>query len=489
MLFVLLPAIANADDRPNIVFLMTDDQSTYSMGCYGNEDVKTPNLDRLAKAGIVFDRHYATTAICMASRATVMTGMYEYKTGCNFNHRSMLQATWKKSYPMLLRDAGYTTAFAGKFGFETKANPDDKQNLPLPSDDFDRWGGGPGQTSYQTKKNKSMSAYAREFPHSTLSYGAFGRDFIRESAESKKPFCLSISFKAPHKPATPDKRFNNVYAGKKFRKPDNFGREAGEHFSDQSKTDRQYERFYSWHYADKYDEVMAKYHQQIHGVDAAVGMIVAELESAGVVDNTVIIYTSDNGFFCGSHGYGSKVLPYEESSRVPLIIFDPRSESSYKGTRCESLTGLIDIAPTVLDIAGVDVPEHVDGKSLLDLYANPSTTIHDDIVLINVWGKRSTHGLTVVTQDTKYIYWAYAGDGMSPNEELYDLHSDAGEMTDLSSRSASEPTLRAMRQKYDDHVARWNRDAVPHNGYQPYGEIFDRNIDWQHKADLYPERR
>ncbi len=487
-LFILFACLAfgYADERPNIVFLMTDDQATYSMGCYGNEDVQTPNLDRLARAGIVFDRHYATTAICMASRVTVMTGMYEYKTGCNFTHGSLLQEKWKKSYPILLRDAGYATAFAGKFGFELKANPDDKRNLPLPTKDFDRWGGGSGQTFYQTKKNKSMAAYAREFPHSTLSYGAFGRDFILDSASSKKPFCLSISFKAPHKPATPDPRFDKVYSGKKFRKPLNFGREAGEHFAEQSKTDRQYKRFYSWNYADEYDQVMASYHQQIHGVDAAVGMIVEAIENAGVADNTVIIFTSDNGFLCGSHGYGSKVLPYEESSRVPLIVFDPRHENSNKSLRCESLTALIDIAPSILDFAGINVPENADGKSLMHLYFNPSATIHEDIALINVWGQPATHSLTVVTQDTKYIYWAYGADGMTVTEELYDLHHDPGEMTNIASRSGSEPSLNAMRKKYDEHIARWNADSVRFNNYQQYGTIFDRNIDWNQKADLYP---
>ena len=136
--------------KPNIVYLMSDDQSTYSMGCYGNPDVKTPNLDRLAADGMAFDNHYDTTAICMASRATVMTGMYEYKHGCNFQHGDMMSATWKKSYPVLLRKAGYMTAFAGKFGFDLRDKPGGKR-LPLPAEDFDRWGGGPGQTSYVTK--------------------------------------------------------------------------------------------------------------------------------------------------------------------------------------------------------------------------------------------------------------------------------------------------------------------------------------------------
>ena len=108
-----------ADDdpaKPNIVFLFADDQSTYSVGCYGNKDVQTPNMDQLARDGVAFDKHYNTTAICMASRANVFTGMYEYKTGCNFQHGNMHADVWSKSYPVLLREAGYLTAFAGKFG-------------------------------------------------------------------------------------------------------------------------------------------------------------------------------------------------------------------------------------------------------------------------------------------------------------------------------------------------------------------------------------
>ena len=141
--------------------------------------------------------------------------------------------------------------------------------------------------------------------------------------------------------------------GKPSRSPSNYGREHGEHFSKQSKQGRQYVRFEEWGYHDKYDEVMATYHQQIYAIDVAVGMIREALEEQGVADNTVIIYTSDNGFFCGSHGYGSKVLPYEEASRVPLIIYDPRHPNSGKQLRCDALTGNIDFAPTILKLAGL----------------------------------------------------------------------------------------------------------------------------------------
>ena len=115
-----------------------------------------------------------------------------------------------------------------------------------------------------------------------------------------------------------------MYADKTFIKPKNYGREFGLHFSEQSRQGRQYERFTGWKYDSEYDAVMARYHQQVYGIDVAVGMIRDALKKYGVEQNTVVIYTSDNGFLCGSHGYGSKVLPYEESSRVPLIIYDPR---------------------------------------------------------------------------------------------------------------------------------------------------------------------
>ncbi|MFC7338704.1 sulfatase [Haloferula chungangensis] len=483
----LLSAGFAAAGKPNIIFLMSDDQSTYTMGCYGNADVKTPHLDRLGAEGMIFDNHYVTTAICMASRATAMTGMYEYKTGCNFDHGHMLKKTWEKSYPMLLREAGYLTAFAGKFGFDLIDEPGG-QKLPLPAEDFDKWGGGPGQTFYETRKNKSMAAYAKEYPHSTLSYGAFGRDFICEAAKSEKPFCLSISFKAPHKPATPDKKFNEVYKGKTFKKPENYGREKGVHFSKQSKQDRQYDRFESWNYSDRYDEVMATYHQQIHAIDVAVGMIRDALKEQKLADNTVIIYTSDNGFFCGSHGYGSKVLPYEEASRVPLIIFDPRNPNSGRKLRTDALTANIDFAPSMLKLAGLPVPENMDGRDLMKIYDDPKASIHDSIALINVWGKAPTHAMAVVTKDRKYIHWGYAAPGFEVTEELYFLGKDPLELTNQAINPESAPAMEQMRKIYDTHLSRWKKDAVPYHNYQPYGTVFDRTVAWEERAAQLPKR-
>ena len=474
-----------AADKPNVIFLLTDDQSSYSLGCYGNKDVKTPHVDGLSEAGMTFDHHYDTTAICMASRVNVMTGLYEYRHACNFDRGPLMEEHWRKSYPVLLREAGYLTAFAGKFGFLVKGAGKDKPRLPAEA--FHKWGGGPGQTNYATAKNPSMAAYAREYPHSSRSYGAFGRDFVLEATKSGKPFCLSISFKAPHKPDHPDPLFNQVYAGKTFKKPANYGREYGGHFSLQSRQGRQYERFASWGYRDRYDEVMAVYHQMVHGVDAAVGMIRRAVKEAGAADDTVFIFTSDNGFFCGSHGYGSKVLPYEEASKVPLILFDPRHPNSGKKLRSDSLTANLDLAPTILELAGLQAPEGMDGVSLLPLLDDPEATVRETAALINVWGPKKVHSLAVVTKDHKYVYWPYEdGKTFKPTEELYHLAEDPHELENVVE---SDPrALHDLRATYDRAVSAWRRDAAPYHGYAEYGDVFDRSVPWLHPASTKPEK-
>ena len=459
--------------RPNIVFLMADDQCTYSMGCYGTPGAKTPNLDQLARDGIVFDNHYDTTAICMASRANVMTGMFEYKTGCNFDTGPLLRENWNRSYPILLRKAGYKTAFAGKFGFVVAERP--KGKGVLPETDFDRWGGGPGQTSYVTRQNKSMAEYADDYPHSTLSYGAFGRDFIQDAAEGDQPFCLSISFKAPHRPVSPDPKFDDIYRDQQFTKPANYGREHGEHFSLQSRQGRQYVRFHEWKYSTNYDEVMAKYYQQIYAIDVAVGMIRDALAESNVLSNTVLIYTSDNGFFCGSHGYGSKVLPYEEASRVPLIVYDGRRPTPNDNQRRDALTGNVDFAPTILDLAGLDIPPNMDGRSLLPLLEDPNASTHDSLPLINLWGPKKVHSLAVVTKNWKYIYWPYDQGEFEPTEELYDTGNDPLELTNLVGQRSSIKNLGRMRDLYDTTVANWRKEAVDYHGYRDFGAVFERS--------------
>lgn len=150
ILFVASVTNAKEAKRPNIIFLFTDDQNTYSLGCYGNNDVVTPNIDSLARDGITFDRHYTVTAICMASRATVMTGLYEYRHGCNFGHGPLHQNLWEQSYPVIMREHGYLTAIAGKIGFEVLPNGAEKAILPQE----DLIGGEPDRGRHRIEQNR-----------------------------------------------------------------------------------------------------------------------------------------------------------------------------------------------------------------------------------------------------------------------------------------------------------------------------------------------
>ncbi|QGJ69341.1 Mucin-desulfating sulfatase [Planctomycetales bacterium 10988] len=453
----------NQDDRPNIIVIFTDDQSFHSLGVTGNSQIKSPNFDRLAADGVLFEKHYNSTAICMASRASLMTGLYEYKTGCNFGHGPMREATFQKSYPVLLRKAGYRTGFAGKFGFAVSDDPTASEHTydHLPLKEFDSWAGGVGQTNYKTARNLYLKQYADRYPHSTRAYGAYAQDFIKESASDKQPFCLTLFFKAPHRPFTPDPYFDEIYKGVTFEKAENYGRENAQHLAKQSRLGRQYLSFFeSFGYSEEksYQETLRRYHQLIYGVDYALGMIREELKTQGLEENTIILCTSDNGYFSGSHGFGGKVLPYEEGSKVPLIIYDPRQKST-SPQRSSAITGTVDIAPTVLSYAGLDIPQVMDGKSLIPVVNQTAAKVRKHLPLFQVWGAAPTFSMSIVTPRYKYIYWCF-GDRMEPAEEVFHLEKDPLEMNNCL-EELNQETLASLRKLYRKELNHWKKKAVP----------------------------
>ncbi|ANQ51898.1 sulfatase [Flammeovirga sp. MY04] len=468
---------AQDEKRPNIIFLLSDDHTSIATGCYGNDQVVTPNMDKLAETGTQFMNHYNTTSICMASRAIYMTGMFEYKTGCNFEHGPMKKEKFQKSYPMILRDAGYFTGFAGKFGFAVSdgTDPSDKKWEVLPVDQFDVWAGGLGQTKYKTEKNKYIKKYAEKYPHSTRAHAAWAHDFIVEAKESGKPFCMSISFKAPHLPFTPDVYFDAVYEGKTYKKPANYGEENAKHLAPQALTGRQYKQYEFWRDTEEnYQEAIKRYNQLIHGVDYAIGMIRKSLEELGVDENTIIIYAGDNGYSCGAHNLGGKVLPYEEASKSPLLIYDPRMPKKTKGAQRETITSSIDIAPTILTMAGVDVPQNMDGVNLVPLMHKKKGISREYIPLMNFFGNDEIQEMSVVSKDWKYIYWQYEDERMQPTEELYYVGKDRLEMENVISEKKYQKQLQIMRKRYDEQVEQLKQNAVPYHDYQKYGVLFDR---------------
>ncbi len=446
-----LPIGLKADERPNIIFLMTDDQGFNTIAALSDMPVQTPNLDRMVENGVAFNRHYATTSISMASRAIVMTGMYEYKTGCNFDHGALSTEKFQMSYPVILREAGYFTGFGGKFGYavsDGEGNGDYHTYDRLPIDAFDVWAGGPGQTNYNTAQNKYIKEYAKEYPHSSVAYGAFGCDFIEQAKDVDKPFCLSISFKAPHTPITPDPQFNYVYADTYFTLPES-AEVGSEILPKQAKLGRQYLQLFKGGDDAKYQEHMRKYNQLIYGVDVAVGMILDKLEETGLDENTIVIFTSDNGRALGARRIGGKVLPYECSSRIPLIIIDPRQEKSH-GQRAEVLTGNIDIAPTIFDYAGVEIPADVQGKSFRPIVDGTQKTAFRDGIYYHYYESPFWHNVQphygIRTDRYKLIHFYYNMDEW----ELYDLESDPNEMKNIYADPANAELVKSLKKQLDE---------------------------------------
>lgn len=489
-------------NKPNIVIFFADDLRGDAVGYSGNNEVLTPNIDLLAERGIVFNRHYVSSPICMQSRASIMTGLYEYKHGCGFRHGGLKKELWENSYPVQLRKGGYNTGFGGKFGFAVRDTLDDladyshKTDADLPIEDFTDWGGWVNQGKYETYKNDHLAKYADEFPHVTRALGAYGRDFIAKYADEAEPFCLTIHFKAPHLPDTPDPAYDSIFEGKVFSYPENYGEEGASHLSPQALAGRQFKQFYD-RWDTTYHEQLRKYYQLIYGMDVAIGMILDELENQGVADSTIIIFTSDNGYFHGSHNLHGKTMAYEEASRVPLVIYDPRNDNMNQGIQINNLTSIVDVTATILDFAEVSPTYSIDGLSITPVLHDSSQKIRSHIPLLQCFPDTPPNeALSVVTQDYKYIYWGFSSADtlypykyydqnpaiydspamvFEPQEELYNLLVDELEMNNLVFDSSL--ALVNMRSIYDNYLEDWKNNGAKYNGYDYYEGAFIRMID------------
>jgi arylsulfatase A-like enzyme len=497
LVLVISTVAGHADERrPNIVFLLADDFRWDSFGHLSDFGLQTPNLDSLAAAGVRFSRSYNTTAICQGSRANYMTGLYEFSTGTNFAHGGMANDIWMRSYPHQLKQAGYYTGFAGKFGFHVQESDGKKGSSETVKPSFDFWAGWMGQGKYEITENPEATGYFERYgdkkEHTTYALGLLGRDFIRKAVKTDKPFNLSISFKAPHGPFDLDERYKRVYADQTFGKPENYG--PDENSPAQALSGRPARKGNEW--LEDYDDTMYKYHTLVLGLDAAMGMIIEELERQGVAENTVIIFAADNGFFNGSKGFGGKLYAYEEASRSPTIIYDPRRTPGYKPDGYEVnevLTGNVDIAPTILEYAGLEPVEGTQGKSLVPVLADEETELHESVLLVHVWGTASAQSLAVVTQTHKYIHWFYGADGFERSEELFDMRNDQQEQVNLVGDESLESELDDMRRRYDDWLKVWEEQGVDRHGYPKYARLarrdfpFERN-DPREIADMFKDK-
>ncbi len=429
---------AKRTDRPNIIFLVTDDQRWDTLGCAGNRIIQTPQMDALAKGGIRFENAFVTTSICMASRASMFTGQYERRHGCTFGKPPLSDQAWAMSYPALLRKAGYRTGFIGKFGVRVR---DAKSR-------FDVWHGFPGQGKYEHKDKAGRPK------HLTSIMADQAVAFLR-GCKSNQPFCLSVSFKAPHCQDGDPRQFiyDPAYAPlykdatipvPKTAAPRYF--EALPEFLRETEGRKRWELRFST--PEQYQETVKSYYRLITGVDTAIGRIRRALADGELAENTVIVLIGDNGFYLGERGLAGKWYAHEVSIRVPLIVHDPRAPASRRGKTLKPMALNIDMAPTLLSLAGVPAPACMQGKSLVPLMDGTAGPWRKDFFYEHLF-ERDNIPKSEGVRTTRWKYIRYF-EQEPVYEELYDLERDPHEENNLVAASSHRDVLASLRKRCDE---------------------------------------
>jgi arylsulfatase A-like enzyme len=437
----VVPTFAAAAQRPNFVVFLTDDQPYNGMSCTGNPVLKTPNMDRLAAQGVLFDKAFVTTAICCSSRASIYTGQYMRRHGIEDFKKPLSAAQWRQTFPALLREAGYRTAFLGKFAIGA---PQDTPGLALPADRFDLWYGFPQSIAFK----QTIEGKAR-YLTTVMTEKAFG--FLKET-KPDQPFCLIVALKEPHGPRNYfDPEFKDPIAGATIPQPSNLTRQSFDALPEIVRLGLN--AVPDWlQKPEAFQTELRSEYALIARSDLAVGQICQVLKEQGLDDSTVVIHTSDNGSLDGAHALEGKWLMYEESIRVPLIIRDPRLPASTRGRR-QQMALNIDLAPTILTMAGLPVPAGMQGVNLQPLLREAATKGREDWYYEHVYtpepGRRpipKSEG--VRTERWKYIRYT---EPHPPVEQLFDLAADPQEEKDLARDPTHAKTLRTLRDRCDTY--------------------------------------
>jgi arylsulfatase A-like enzyme len=412
--------------KPNFVFFLTDDQRWDAMSCVGNKMLQTPNMDRIAGEGIRFENMFVATSLCGPSRASFLTGKYVHNHGVRRNGEAL--SLEHKTFPEILKEAGYETAFIGKWH-----NTDQGKGRG-----FDYTFGFEGQGRYHDPiVSENFGPFMEYEGHVTDVLTDHAIKFLEKEHEG--PFCLLLWFKAPHRSWLPAKRFESLYDDIKMPEPLTFndtydGRPEAVRNADMKIGD--------FDDVPDLDTFLKNYYRTLVGVDENVGRVLDVLERLGYEKNTVVIYSSDNGFFLGEHHFFDKRLMYEPSIRIPLLVKYPKMIRP--GTTNQDMVLNVDIAPTILDLAGVPVPENVDGKSIKSLLQGKSIPWRSEF-LYEYYEYPAVHMVRknrgIRTKRWKYIHYFE-----EPQEfELYDIQNDPHEVNNLYGNPAFKDVFEQLR--------------------------------------------
>jgi len=436
---------AAQDHPPNIIFLLADDMRHDDMSYFDPNRAVTPHLDKLAESGTVFTNAYVTTAICAVSRASILTGKYARRHGI-YGFRQPLQGkAWEQTYPMELRKAGYKTGFVGKYGLNIWVP--DKQ---YPIEDFDYWFvPGPGQKRFLPDEKGRDVHYTRMLGNKAI-------EFINEVKD--EPFCLSLSFLATHGSLDPNPIFEVKFDHKTVPLPENFGdafyAKLPAPFHGEESIFGRHNSLEKLSSYEKLQGFLRERMNKLFGMDLVIGRILLELQALGIEDNTIIIFSSDHGYYTGEHGLNGKWWMHEESVRVPMLIYDPRQPTSIRHKKVEEKVLNIDIAATIMDYAGITPHETVQGRSMKPLVGGQKLPDwrsefyfeqHFDLTTT-----KSPHRIPPVegVVGERYKYMNYFKHGGA--EELYDYLADPYEKRNLVDDPAHAQILEMMRGKYQE---------------------------------------
>lgn len=427
---------AEAAPKPNIILIISDDQGFPDYGFMGHPVVKTPNLDQLAGNGFRFTHNCVTTAICGVSRASLLTGQWMSRHGNPAF--AMFKTPWAQTYPGLLQANGYYVGHVGKW-----------HNGKFPAEHFDFARAYSG-THWMKQADGTPIHVTQKNENDAL-------EFLRQRP-ADKPFCLTLAFFATHaednnrKQFLPQPESMKLYQDVTIPIPKTATDEAFRKLPPFLANEKNEGRV-RWHWRfdtpEKYQEMMKNYYRLATEVDATCGRVLDELRKQGVLDNTLVIFAGDNGYFHGEHGLADKWYPFEESIRVPLIVRDPRMAPQKRGFTNDDFTLNVDLAPTILAAAGIAAAATMQGRDIARLYlAAEKPEWRNDFFYEHATINNKDFipaSQALVTKDWKYFLWLEFG-----QEQLFHVSADPLEETDLIGDPAQTERLAAMRNRFNE---------------------------------------
>lgn len=440
-----------SDSRPNIVFILVDDLRWDELGCAGHPYIKTPNIDRIAREGAMFRNAFMTTPLCSPSRASFLTGQYAHTNRITDNVDRSAASHKLVTFPLLLHQSGYETAFIGKWHMG---------NDDTPRPGFDRWVSFKGQGAYFNPDINEDGKSVKPAGYITDLLNGYAVKFIKQRRD--KPFLIYLAHKAIHPEVIqnndgsvnladserfiPAERHVNLYAGKTVpRRPNAMLAPAGKAALERRIGDLPPLGAGT----GTRDDVVLDRQRTLMAIEDGVGEIFKSLKETGQLDKTVIVFTSDNGYFYGEHGLSvERRLAYEEAIRMPLLVRYPRMIKA--GTLRDEFALNIDLAPTLLSVAGASVPGNMQGRSLAPLLKGERVKWRDSFLIEyysdRVFPRIARMGYKAVrNRRWKYIRYLEL-EGM---DELYDLKTDPYEMKNLFNQTGAEKALGKMKQEME----------------------------------------